>query len=152
MEEKILNVTTDNAVIGAVIAQLREMRKPPMRQFELADLMGLTAPSWSRVEKGETPLSAAQMRALSKIFGITSDRIFELAEKATELLRGKGISVESQGFLKSLAKSETTNNLSGSALAGLAASGVIPIFGPVLLGIIGSVMAYNNIKKQDKEQ
>ncbi|NMM21659.1 MAG: helix-turn-helix transcriptional regulator [Rhodoferax sp.] len=151
MIDKLTNVTTDNAIIGVVIIQLREMYKPPMRQQDLAEKMGLTPSAWSRVEKGDTELSAPQVRMLSRIFESTTDRIFEMAEQIREELQGKGVVIQPQSVVKQLGKANTTNVLSGATMAGLAASGIIPIFGPVLFGIVGGIMAHRRHSQQNKE-
>lgn len=148
MTEKIVNVTTDLAVFGAVIAKLREMHEPPILQLELAKLIGLSPSAWSRVEKGETALSAAQLRVLSRIFSISTDEIFELVEEAEAGLQEKGVELKSFDFLKGVAKSASTNGLSGSTLAGLAAVGMIPIFGAALSGIVGGIVSYKSLKNK----
>ena len=150
MPERITNVTTDNAILGAVISLLREQHAPPMQQQELAAKMGLSASAWSRVEKGDTELSAAQIWMLSKLFIISSDRIFEMADQIKEDLKRKGVAVQPQSAWKELSKSKSIT-ASGTAIAGLAASGLIPVFGPVLFGIVSGIMASRKIRKNDEK-
>lgn len=156
MMNEFKNITTDLAVLGAVIAKIREMQVPPMQKMKLAELMEISPSAWSRVEKGETSLTATQLRALSKIFSISSDEIFKLVDEAEVGLRKKGVDIKSSDFVKQAAKSATTNGLSGTALAGLTASGMMPIFGTLLFGVVGGIVAtgivgYQKLKEQEKK-
>lgn len=149
------NVTTDQAVFGAVIAQVRESQH--MQKQTLAEEMGVTPSAWSRVEKGESSLNVIDFRRLTEILNYSSDKILDLSREAEVKLRAKGIDVQSTNFVKQAAKSETTNSLSGSTIKGLTSSGMLPVFGTVLFGIVGGVvgsgiLAYNMLKRENVQK
>ena len=146
--KEAINITSENAVLGAVIVRLREEHIPPMLQKDLAKQLELTDTAWSRVEKGETELSAAQLRKISNFFGVSADHIFDLAEMVYRELMVKGIGVKSQAEMKGISKS-----LGPGALAAISASGFIPVFGPVLGGIVSATLAFHHFKNmKHKEQ
>lgn len=164
--EQVINITNDQAVMGAVIAQIRESYG--MQKQELAEKMELSPSAWSRVEKGETTLTAFQLRRITEIFGVSSDRIFELAKDAEEGLRAKGVAVESSDNFNSKTgwrkgggaglDIATASSLAASeagvvsAAAGVAALGsvIVPILGSLLGGLVGGII-YAALNEQDDE-
>lgn len=141
-------VTTKLAVLGLVIVKLREKRSPPIMQLELAEMMGVSASSWSRIEKGETQLTASQLRDLAKIFSVSCDRLFELADEEEVILKNSGVNVMTSEEFKKIAKAVSEAGIGVSIVGALAAGGVFPLFGAALIGY----SAYKILSEIEKEK
>ncbi len=125
-----LNVTTEQAIVGAVIAKLREARG--MTQKDVVEKMETSESAWSRVEKGDTSLSVVEFNRLTKILGISSDEILKLVDESKVALIAKGVDVKSTGAAK---------DWKGSSVAGgLTSTGMLPVYGTLLFGLVGGVI------------
>ena len=117
--------TTSNAVLGHLLALVRRRRH--LTQAQVAEALGLAGSTWSRVEKGETPITVEQLRVVANKLDVDAATLLVLAEQAEEALRGSGFLV---GF-----------ELGGKAEAGPAGVG---FFGPNwamnTLGLWGGVL------------
>lgn len=150
--------TTYQAILGAQIAILRE--KAGLTQLEIAKKIGVNPATWSRIEKGETALSAFQLRSLSKLFDVSMDKLFADFEDLAETLQRQGIDVLSNEKYKNIssgtaataavASGGTAAVASGgtAATAALAvatatvASGMLlPIVGSVLMSVVKAFLA-----------
>lgn len=131
------NITSDQAVVGAVISKLREVKKPPLLQQELAQMMDVSPSAWSRVEKGETALSAEQLRLLTQSLGISADSFFSLVDEAKAGLEGNGVKVSATSIFKAAFK----NGLAGRMAMGAGVGMFVPVIGPVLGALTGAVLA-----------
>ena len=134
MPHALKNATTEGAILGGVIAHLRAQGSPPMTQQDLAHGMGLSPSAWSRVEKGETELTALQLRKVAQMLGIEAATILDLMEDMAGKLRESGISVETTTI------SELTSKPSTSGTTGTTLGIVVPVIGAVLVGILGAIM------------
>lgn len=147
-------VTTDHAVLGSVITKIRE--SIGFKQSELADKIGVNQSTWSRIEKGETSLSAFQLYAVSKHLDISIDELFlrynDIREKISST---SGIKVVTNEEYKKMvpnitggvAKHGTTSSLETALLNIIGRSSnnpekcTLPVFGSVLGAIVGGLFA-----------
>lgn len=149
MADQLIAVTTDNAILGAVIAKLREDRDPPMRQQDLADALGVSASAWSRVEKGDSELSAPQLWRLTDLLGVSANHVFELADQLKASLTKRGIEIKPQSVWREIGATKAAVSSSAS-IAGLAQHGFIPLVGPALIGLAASLWAISCEKKEKR--
>src|SRR5690606_16541434 len=97
MNRTRIHATTEGAALGGVIAYLRSRRIPPMPQQELASAVGgMSASAWSRIEKGETELTALQLAKAAAALGTDVNTILRLTNDMIAKLRESGIEVEAQ--------------------------------------------------------
>lgn len=116
MSSQILNPgTTYPAVVGRVIIQLRD--KLNLRQAELAEAVGVTQATWSRVENGTSALTIEQLELAAEKLKTQPSQILKYAELATTQLRVQGVHVERKRI--------SEGGTSGIALIGAAALGAI---------------------------
>lgn len=149
MADQLITVTTDNAILGAVVAKLREDRDPPMRQQELADALGVSASAWSRVEKGDSELSAPQLWRLTYLLGVSADHVFELANHLKAELTKRGIEIKPQSVWREIGATKAAVSSSAS-IAGLAQHGLIPLVGPALIGLASALWAVSRKNKDER--
>ena len=140
-------VTTSGAVLGAALVHLRTVKG--MKQAELATAVGLSASTWSRIEKGESGLSIDQLRQVAKVLGTTPGDILDLQEKweakavKTGLRVAEGTVVAGAASLMGTAAG-TTALLSVGPVAM-----VLPVFGAALLRIIEAAFAADTAINKD---
>lgn len=147
MAELVTTVTTENAILGAVLAKLREDRHPPMRQQEVAAALEVSASAWSRVEKGDSELSAPQLWRLTSILGVSADHVFELADRLKLSLIERGIEVKPQSVWREIGAGKAAVS-SAAAIGALAQHGLIPLVGPALVGLAASLLAAASERKK----
>ena len=126
--------TTPSAVLGVVLVKMR-MDKG-ISQAELASAMGLSASTWSRIEKGDSGLSIDQLKQVSKILGLTPGKILDLADLAEKEAIRQGIRIDQSAT--TISSLRTKGSL---ATAAGVAGAILPIFGIPLLGILGAAIA-----------
>ena len=130
---ELKNVTTYGAILGAVIANLRTAKQ--LKQSDMAAAVGVGPSTWSRLEKGESPLTVDQLRLASTALGESPSKIIDLAEVAVNEMVRKGVIIDSSG--------EYDIFRSGAAIGatvGITAGSVIPVVGTVLGAVIGAVL------------
>lgn len=128
---KINAVTTTGAVLGAVIASLRNTAG--LKQSDLGEVAGVGPSTWSRIEKGESGLSIDQLRLIARALGYTPGEILDMAEAAELEAQGKGIDVQPLG-------TSITSIALGAA--------VIPVLGNALVAFIGASLTSFTTKKK----
>ncbi len=130
--------TTSNAVLGHLLALVRRRRH--LTQAQVAGALGLAGSTWSRVEKGETPITVEQLRVVADKLDVDATTLLGLAEQAEEALRGSGFLVGSHHGWKA------GSGLAGLSFAGVTASsmgafgllgGVLPLVGTALGAFLG---------------
>lgn len=145
MSHSLRNVTTEGAVLGGVIAQLRADCVPALTQQELAGKMGLSPSAWSRVEKGETELTALQLKRVAQFLDTDATTILRLTDELAEKLeKDAGISVEAT-TIKSLISGQVDGLTAVAGKMGLTAA--VPVMGPILGGILSTYMRLRSDKK-----
>lgn len=84
--------TTYPAVVGRILAMLRE--KHGMEQSDVADRVGLSQSTWSRIERGESAFTMEQLATVSSVFGTSPGHILRRADEAVAGLERMNIIVE----------------------------------------------------------
>ena len=125
MNDKILSFS---ALIGFVIVSIRKEKL--LEQGIVAQKMGITQASYSRLENGKSTLSVDQLYTVSKVLGITMDDLFYSISKALRQAESQGINVISptRGSAK---PEESTPNATATLLTGAA-------IGAALMGLFNN--------------
>ena len=121
-------LATYENVVCQVLARLRQ--ESGVTQTAFADMIGVSAATWSRIESGESGVSLDHLKRIAMALGLTPARILELADQlieATAQLR----------VVASKKEMQSTMSLGGIA-AGMAS---IPVSGLVLGGLLGVAIA-----------
>ncbi|ELV8694336.1 helix-turn-helix transcriptional regulator [Vibrio fluvialis] len=112
--------TSYSAVLGQVLSNLRKIKG--LEQGEVADKMGLTQASYSRLESGKATFSIDQMYQASAALDLSGYELIGELEKYIKHLESDGVDVEPQ--VRSNSKLASTapksNNQVGSFVAGAA--------------------------------
>jgi transcriptional regulator with XRE-family HTH domain len=115
MSDKTLSFS---ALVGFVIVSIRKEKL--LEQGVIAQKMGITQASYSRLENGKSALSVDQLYAVSKVLGITIDDLFYAISKALSQAQAQGINVISP-VRGSASKSDENNpNTAATLLTGAA--------------------------------
>jgi len=115
MSDKTLSFS---ALVGFVIVSIRKEKL--LEQGAIAQKMGITQASYSRLENGKSALSVDQLYAVSKVLGITIDDLFYAISKALSQAQAQGINVISP-VRGSASKSDENNpNTAATLLTGAA--------------------------------
>ena len=85
-------VTSYPAIVGQVLSELR--RRSGIDQAELADFVGVTQSTWSRIENGASALTIEQLAIAADALGIKRSEILELADQSVNELKSRGIEIE----------------------------------------------------------
>lgn len=107
--------TSYPAVVGGILVKLRTQQG--VRQGELAQAVGVTQATWSRIENGSSALTIEQVGLAAAKLGMLPCQVLELADKAVKQLQQHGVRVEPT-------RSAATID-SGTALIGAAALGAL---------------------------
>ncbi len=107
--------TTYNAILGRVIARLREQKG--ISRDEICKQLSVSVSTWSRIERGESAgISIDQLTKIAKVLGTTPGDIFARADQVHKDLLALGWKVHNEPA-KKVSKTAKT----GIALVGLAA-------------------------------
>jgi len=107
--------TTYPAVVGGVVVKLRD--KLDLKQGDLANAVGVTQATWSRIENGSSALTIEQLGLAAERLGKQPSEILRLADEASQQLKIQGIRV--------VPHRESGGIDSGIALIGAAALGAL---------------------------
>lgn len=107
--------TSYPAVVGGVLVKLRNQQG--VRQGDLAQAVGVTQATWSRIENGSSALTIEQMGLAAARLGMLPAQVLELADRAVGQLQQRGVRVEPTR--------SAANIDSGTALIGAAALGAL---------------------------
>jgi len=117
MQGPIHNVTTYNSIIGALLRRNRE--QIGLEQGAISQKIGLTQPSYSRIESGKTSLTLAQLSAIAPHFNVRPADFIDQVEQMKISMKRQGIEVldgQSTG-----AAAGVTNIIIGAALVAVVA-------------------------------
>ncbi len=108
--------TTYPALVGSILATLRKQEDPPLTQQQVADAVGVSVSTWSRIETGETALTVEQLAMAASTLGTSPGAILGAADIKLIELWEKGIATawqreEQQAVASSMIR------LTGSSLA-----------------------------------
>lgn len=115
MSDKTLSFS---ALVGFVIVSIRKEKL--LEQGAIAQKMGITQASYSRLENGKSALSVDQLYAVSKVLGITIDDLFYAISKALNQAQAQGINVISPARGSTTKSDENNPNTAATLLTGAA--------------------------------
>lgn len=84
--------TTFPAITGRILVNLR--KNGGIGQDELAEAIGITQSTLSRVERGESALTVDQLAKAARKLGIKASKILDLADDAVDEISAQGINVQ----------------------------------------------------------
>ena len=84
--------TTYPAIVGRILVSLR--KNAGIGQDQLAEAIGITQSTLSRVERGESALTVEQLARAAQRLGDKASNILEKADDAVEELNSQGINVQ----------------------------------------------------------
>ena len=125
--------TTYQAVLGRLIAQKRQEKQ--MDQGEMADAVGVSRSTWSRIEAGESALNMDQLAKAANKLGLSLGALMVEADEIADELRKQDVEVLDGRDQTSTAKFGKT-----------AAATVAFLGGAVLGGIVAAIIADKNPK------
>jgi len=104
------------ALVGSILAALRKQKDPPLTQQQIAEGLGVSVSTWSRIETGETALTVEQLAIAASLLGTSPGPILGAADIKLIELSERGIATtwqreEPEGFPSSLIQ------LTGASLA-----------------------------------
>jgi transcriptional regulator with XRE-family HTH domain len=115
MSEKTLSFS---ALVGFVIVSIRKEKL--LEQGAIAQELGITQASYSRLENGKSALSVDQLYAVSKVLGITIDDLFYAISKALNQAQAQGINVISPARGSTTKSDKNNPNTAATLLTGAA--------------------------------
>jgi transcriptional regulator with XRE-family HTH domain len=115
MSDKTLSFS---ALVGFVIVSIRKEKL--LEQATIAQKMGITQASYSRLENGKSALSVDQLYAVSKVIGITIDDLFYAISKALNQAEAQGVNVISPTRGSTNKSNENNPNTAATLLTGAA--------------------------------
>lgn len=118
---KLSVVTSFPAVVGVVLAAARKEAENGISQKDMAEAIGATVSTWSRIETGETALTIEQLALAAEKLGVLPSQILEKAEETILELEKKGVAVEAMRI----------------SSAAILAAGAVPLAGAAVAGLIG---------------
>jgi transcriptional regulator with XRE-family HTH domain len=83
--------TTYPALVGSILAALRKQAAPGLTQQQLADAVGVSISTWSRIETGETALTVEQLAMAANKLGTSPGALLGAADIKLIELWAKGI-------------------------------------------------------------
>lgn len=92
MSNKIINLTTYPALVGAVMRHMREQKG--ISQTDAASRLGVTQPSYSRLESGRAVLSVAQLSRACGFLGVSPSEFLKKVDYAKVSMKKMGVRVE----------------------------------------------------------
>ncbi len=84
--------TTSSAVVGRVIAELRDLRN--LKQGELANAVGVTQSTWSKIENGRSSITVDQLLRAATALQFRAHDVLAMTEDSIQNLQRNGIAVE----------------------------------------------------------
>lgn len=108
--------TTFQSVLGSVISAIRTSKDPSITQTDIANYVGLNVSTWSRIERGESPLTLEQLVGVALLLDFPLSKLFETVEHQIQLLGEQGVEV---AVAKGTLEKNATLKLSTAQLIGL---------------------------------
>jgi transcriptional regulator with XRE-family HTH domain len=118
------------SVLGLTLRDIRE--KLDIKQKPIADALSMTTAGWSKIEKGQSAISAANLNKVAKVFNMNTSSILEQVEANI-----KGL--ENDGWLVSDDKLEEDDLNKGWSFAS-AATSTTSIAGILAVPMIGRLL------------
>jgi predicted transcriptional regulator len=125
MQEKLYPETTYQAVIGRVLVKIR--KELDKEQSFLSTNVGVTQPTWSRIERGESSFTVEQLAKAADCLQIKPSTILSETEKAVRDLKKQGVVVRMEKISEN--KGVSTGAVIGiAALSALVGSAITKAF------------------------
>lgn len=138
--------TTYQGVLGAVINSLRTSDEKQITQAEIANNLGITVSTWSRIERGESALTLEQLITVAMFFEMPLSRLFQNIEEQIESLRKQGINV---AISKEALIENNALQLSNSQLISMGLLALTPMGG---IGIAAYKIYLSLLKQNSKKK
>ncbi len=113
--------TTYQAIVGTILINMRQQFQ--IEQAFIAQGVGVTPSTWSRVERGESALTVTQLAKAAKALRVKPSVILSSAEQAREQLERQGVIVRYDKIIKQPSQNsghDKTDSGVGYAVAGAA--------------------------------
>lgn len=136
--------TTYQSVLGAVINTLRTSGEKTITQADIANSLGVTVSTWSRIERGESALSLEQLLTVAVFFNIPLSKLFLHVEEQIENLKKEGVLV---AISKDALTEKNILQLSNPQLISTGIFSALPIVGAG----IAAYSAYKALLKSTKK-
>ena len=81
------------AVVGKVVERLRKQRR--ITQGQLAEVLGIGQPAYSRLEQGQSTMNVIQLGQVAAQLGTTPADILKEADEMATRLRAAGVDITS---------------------------------------------------------
>ena len=155
MESRLANfdaVTTSGAVLGQILVKLRLAKT--LKQGEVAAAVGVSASTWSRIEKGDSGISIEQLRLAAKALSVTPGQIFELLDAAEDDVKKNGVRIATNIAGVKVDSLTAIGSTTAGAIAGITVGSAIPIIGPALGAMIGPTLGaiIGDVMEQSKRK
>lgn len=128
-----IGITSFPAVLGTVISNQRKAMN--IGQSELANKLGVTASTLSRIENGESAMTIDQLYLVSEAFSMKPHQLLAAAEELEEGLKKAGVDAVGER-----SKLDDSNSKEGSYVTVLKGASLLPFALPIL-GPIGAILA-----------
>lgn len=83
--------TTYPAIVGKVLTDLRSQQS--IQQKDLANAVGITQATWSRIESGQTSVTLEHLRSAAQALNVSPSHILGIADQTEMEVSFQGISV-----------------------------------------------------------
>lgn len=113
--------TTYQAIVGTILINMRQQFQ--IDQALVAQHVGVTPSTWSRVERGESALTVTQLAKAAEVLRVKPSVILSSAEQAKEHLERQGVHVRYDKIIKQSSQSQNHGKSDGGvgyAVAGAA--------------------------------
>lgn len=91
-QSTLLPATTYPAVVGRVLAEIRQARGVP--QEALAQALEMTQSGWSRVERGDVAITVEQLALVAPMLNTSPGEVLQRADHAVRYAKDQGVRVE----------------------------------------------------------
>lgn len=126
MQDKMVSYSS---ILGVVVANKR--KELGIEQSVLAEKMGLSQASYSRLESGKSTFSVDQVFECAKALGISPDELFNLVvNTVNNLMESEDVSVQAQPRGNATKAKSAGGSNAGSFVAGAA-------LGALIIGLAG---------------
>lgn len=142
MSEQAVPGTTFQTILGAVLCDLRSKRESngkPTTQSEMAEVVGVNSSTWSRIERGESPVSLEQLLRAANFLNVPLSEVFTETEKRAAKLRERGVHIEIN-----------KESLKNSGALPVGAAGLAALLGPATIAAAIGGLAYWYLNKDTK--
>lgn len=127
-------ITTHSAITGSVFVVIRNTLG--YTQSQVAEALGLTASTWSRIEKGDSALSVEQLRKVAIFLNIKPAHIFNCIELAIVELGDKQIEIVERFSDADTVLMNRSVSSTSTSIDLMLNNGILPIVGNVLVGLV----------------